>query len=159
MTSRYLSGETMRINAKSLALLAAILTAACAAAPALAADNALLGAWVAQSVQVDGETKTGAVANRIRFTFQGDMLTIRGNFSDDREQACTKFSTDANKAPKQMDCVLGPADLLLGIYEVKDDELRLCLRHASFSEEGRPSAFATAPDSHLVLMVMRKESR
>ena len=47
---------------------------------------------------------------------------------------------------------------ILGIYELKDDELKLCLRHAS-SHKGRPTEFSTKPDTQLILLSLNKQPK
>src|SRR5438874_7352064 len=120
------SGETMKIAVKLIALSAAALAMAQLTEPAAAADDALLGVWVAQSMEVDGKTQTGPAVTRVQFAFEKDTLKIKGNFADDREQSCETLALDPSKSPKQLDCVLSP-DLLLGIYELKNGELTICL--------------------------------
>ena len=91
----------------------------------------------------------------MRFTFKGDDLLLRGNFRNDKEQKCS-YSVDGSKSPKQLDFTPeGAPGPIHAIYEIKGDELKVCLRHAS-SKDGRPTEFASMPDSKLVLIVFKK---
>jgi uncharacterized protein (TIGR03067 family) len=117
---------------------------------------ALQGVWVARSMEVDGKAAPAEDTRRTRFTFKGDNLLLRGNFDDDSEdeRACT---IDPRKSPKHLD--LTPAhekERILGIYELKGGELRVCLRQAG-GAGGRPTAFATRAGARLVLIVFRKQ--
>jgi uncharacterized protein (TIGR03067 family) len=118
--------------------------------------DALQGVWVAKSMESDGKPVPPEEVNRIRFTFRGDKLLMQGNFKDDREEECG-YKIDPKSSPKQLD-VIPPMvkQPILGIYEVKGDELKVCLRHAS-SSEGRPTEFATKQDSRLILIVLQKQ--
>lgn len=117
--------------------------------------DSLQGVWVAQSMEADGKAAPADAVRRMRFTFKGDSLFIKGNFDDDREAECP-YKIDPKQSPKHLD-FSPPKEKkpILGIYDVKGDELKVCLRHAS-SSEGRPTRFATQADSKLVLIVFKK---
>lgn len=118
--------------------------------------DALQGVWVAQSMETDGKPAPAEAIKRMRFTFKGDKLFMRGNFADDREAECA-YKVDARQAPKHLDVTPPKEDkAVLGIYDLKGDELKVCLRHAS-SSDGRPTEFATKADSKLVLIVFKKQ--
>ncbi len=132
-----------------------ILPVVMAAGPAADDKTALEGVWNAQSMEANGKPAPPEAVKRTRFTFKGDKLLVRGNYDDDREEECS-YQTDTTKSPKQLDFT-PPKEKkpLLGIYELKDDELKLCIRHAS-SSEGRPDKFSTKPESKLILIVFKK---
>ena len=119
-------------------------------------NDSLQGVWVGQSMEAGGKAAPAEAARRMRFTFKGDKLLMKGNFNDERELECS-YKLDPKKAPKQLD-VAPPNErkLILGIYEANGDELKICMRHAS-SSEGRPSEFATKAGSQLVLIVFKKQ--
>jgi uncharacterized protein (TIGR03067 family) len=118
--------------------------------------DALQGVWVAQSMESDGRPAPPEEVKRMRLTFRGDKLLLRGNFDDDREEECA-YKVDPKPSPKQLDFTppKEPKPILC-IYEVKGDELKVCLRHAS-SSEGRPTEFATKQGSKLILVVLKKQ--
>lgn len=125
---------------------------------AKAADDAtnLQGVWIAESMEADGEAAPAEAVKRIHFTFKGDKLFVKGNFADDREEECT-FKVDAKQSPKHLEFTAPKEQKpVLGIYEVKKDELKICLRHAR-SADGRPTEFATKPNSKLILIVFKKQ--
>lgn len=118
--------------------------------------DTLQGVWVAQSMEVDGKAAPDEAVKRMRLTFKGDKLLLRGNFDDDKEAECP-YTVDPKASPKQLDFTPPKeAKPILAIYEVKGDELKVCLRHASGSD-GRPTEFATKADSQLVLIVLKKQ--
>lgn len=120
------------------------------------AKGALQGVWQAQSLEADGEPAPAKAVEKMRFTFKGDKVLVRGNFRDDREEEGS-YTIDASKSPKQIDLTLPQAPkAALGIYEVKGGELKVCLRHV-VSDEGRPTEFATKPGTKLVLIVFKKQ--
>lgn len=119
-------------------------------------SDPLQGTWVAQSMEADGKAAPEDAVKRVRFVFKGDKLFVKGNFSDDREEECP-YTVDAKKSPRQLDFTPPKeAKPLQGIYEVKGEELKVCLRHAS-SDAGRPTEFATKADSKLILIVFKKQ--
>jgi uncharacterized protein (TIGR03067 family) len=133
------------------------------ARPAVGQDDAkaIQGVWVAASMEANGKPAPAEAVKVMRFTFKADTLLIRGNFRDEREEEFT-FKLDAASSPKHLDII--PADkdkekgqvTILGIYELKGDDLKVCIRHAK-SDKGRPAEFATTPDSELVLVVFKRE--
>jgi uncharacterized protein (TIGR03067 family) len=120
------------------------------------AKESLQGVWIAQSMENDGRAAPASIVKQMRFTFKGDKLFIKGNFEDGREEECT-YKIDPKESPKQLDFT-PPKEkkAVLGIYEVKGDQLKVCLRHGS-SSGGRPTAFATKARSKLSLMVFKKQ--
>lgn len=118
--------------------------------------NPLEGAWVGQSMQVDGQPAPAAAAKNMRFTFQGEKLLIRGNFADDKEESCS-YKVDLKQSPMHLEFTPPNEEKpILGIFEVKDDQLKICMRHAS-SDEGRPTEFATTKGSRLILLVLKRQ--
>lgn len=103
--------------------------------------NPLEGVWVAQSIEADSKPAPAESVKRMRFTFKGDKVLVRGNFNDDREEEGA-YKADFKQSPKHLEFTLPKAEKpILGIYEVDGDELKICLRHAS-SSDGRPTEFA-----------------
>jgi uncharacterized protein (TIGR03067 family) len=133
-----------------------LLKADTGAAPVAPDDKATLqGVWIAQSMETDGKPAPATAFKRMRFTFKGDKLLVRGNFDNDAEEEC-KYEIDPSKSPKHID-IMPPKEKnpVLGVYCIKEDELRLCLRHAN-SPEGRPTEFYTKRESNLILMVFKR---
>ena len=107
-------------------------------------------------MEADGKAAPPEDVERMRFTFKGDKLLLRGNFANDMEEDCS-FAVDTTKTPHQLDFTPpNEKKPIVGIYEVKGAELKVCLRHAS-SPDGRPTTFATKPDSNLVLIILKRQ--
>jgi uncharacterized protein (TIGR03067 family) len=99
----------------------------------------LAGAWTVLSVERDGEKADDAEIKEIRLEVKGDTRTLtRGG----QAVMMSKYKLDVTKAPKHMDVT--PADgplagqTLPGIYELKDDEMTVCL---AFGGGDRPKEF------------------
>jgi uncharacterized protein (TIGR03067 family) len=121
-------------------------------------QDRLQGVWVAQSMEADGKPAPEDAVKRMRFTFDGEKLKIRGNHADDTEATCP-FKIDDSKSPRQLDFTIDEEPKpILGIYKFDGEELKVCIRHAS-SSEGRPEEFKTTRDSQLVLIVFKKEKK
>ena len=142
---------------KRLLLIALALTCLLTAARAAEDDAKVLeGVWLPQSMEADGKPAPPEAVKRVKFTFKGDKLFIAGNFDDGREEECP-YKIDPKQSPKHLEFTPPKENKpVLGIYEVKGDELKICLRHAS-SKEGRPTEFATKPDTKLILIVFKKQ--
>jgi len=118
--------------------------------------DGLLGVWVAQSMEAREQKVPEEVVKRMRFTFKADKLLIRGNFGDERDEECS-YKIDPRSSPMHLDFIPPKEEKpVLAVYEVKGDELRVCLRHASGSG-GRPKEFKTKADSKLVLIVFKRQ--
>ncbi len=120
--------------------------------------NSLQGVWQAQSMKADGKPAPAEAVKRMRFRFQGKKLFVRGNSKDDKELECT-YTIDPKKSPRHLDFTL-PMEkkTILAIYELKDDTLKVCARHAS-SSKGRPTEFVSTPESRLVLIVFKRKKQ
>lgn len=119
-------------------------------------DDALQGVWVGHSMEADGNALPAEAARQMRFTFKGDKLLVKGNFADGREEECS-CKINSEPSPKHLDFTPpGEKKPVLGIYEAKGDELKLCLRHGG-SSEGRPTEFATKAGSKLVLITFERQ--
>ena len=116
------------------------------------------GVWNAQTIEKDGTKVPAEAAKRMRFTFQVDLLLITGNTASEKEVG-SPYKVDSTKSPKQFEFT--PPDEtkpILGIYELTEDELKVCMRHAS-SDKGRPTEFKTTAESDLILVVFKRQKQ
>jgi general secretion pathway protein G len=89
------------------------------------------------------------------------MLTVKDNtFTLRREdeadhQETVMVKVDSTKTPKTIDFI-DKRDKLerVGIYEIEGDTLKLC-----FAPDNRPKQFKSPPDTRIMLMVCRRQSR
>jgi uncharacterized protein (TIGR03067 family) len=139
-------------------LIALTLSSLAMTQPTASGENPLQGVWIAQSMEANGKPAPADAVKRMQFTFKGDKLYIKGNFDDDREEECP-YKIDPKQSPKHLE-FSPPKEKkpILGIYEVKGNELKLCLRHGS-SSGGRPTAFQTKTESGLVLILLKKQAK
>lgn len=121
-------------------------------------EPVLQGVWNAQTIEKDGKMAPDEAAKRMRFTFQGDRLLVTGNTASDKEVG-GPYKVDSTKSPKQLEFT-PPEETkpILGIYELTEDQLKVCMRHAS-SDKGRPTEFKTTADSDLILVVFKRQKR
>jgi uncharacterized protein (TIGR03067 family) len=112
--------------------------------------DALQGIWVADYVEKDEISIPPALAG-LRFTFKGDKLLVSQRGGKDKEHA---YRLDTSKSPKYFDIVPPGEKTVLGIYEVKGNELSLCVRYGN---GGRPTEFGSKADSGLVYLVFKKQ--
>lgn len=121
-------------------------------------DPALEGSW-----QLVFGRDGGNQIEKLRLTFHGDRVTIE----DQNSTVQVKYRTDLSQSPRQIDLnapdensAANPPDEVLGIYQIRDDHLVLCLNE---DEEGaRPTEFRAEPVTEgrdLVLLVMAREGQ
>lgn len=110
-----------------LAITAFTLVIIASSAPAADKDaDKLQGVWDGVSIEVDGKVAPDEAAKRMRLTFKGENLIIKGNFRDDREETCT-YKVDSTKSPKTLDFKTPTQrELVLCIYELNGDDLKIC---------------------------------
>ena len=111
------------------------------------------GAWTVSELKYDGEVHK----LKFKITFKGDVGIVEGNDEVQREYARIKFKLDPASSPKNMDIsVVGGSQTdskMVGVYELKDDELRLCVK--VFGTD-RPKEFAAPDGSSTVLLVLKR---
>lgn len=127
--------------------------------PVTAEENELdilKGAWVAESLESGGVQAPPETLKLMRFTFQDRKLLIRGNFQNDREEACP-FKIDASQMPKHLEFTPpGEEQAVLGIYRVTEGKLEVCMRKAR-GTPNRPTSFETGDDKSLVLVKFKRQ--
>jgi uncharacterized protein (TIGR03067 family) len=97
----------------------------------------LQGAWTIVSVQVQGMKETKPEGDTVVFAGNKVTFTIGG------EKDVTDFKIDATRKPKWFDIPSG-AYKSVGIYELKDDTLRVCLNQTG---KDRPTALKSEKDT------------
>ena len=142
-------------------LLTAVLVVA---APAPAEDkkkdeDKIQGTWAIVSAQSGGEDKPGGTKD-VKFVIKGDLITIQEPKREGKEEKA-KFKLDATKKPKTIDLIPsdrgGKEELMPGIYELKDDELKLCFVKGTKGE--RPTEFSSKAGTEQVLIVLKREKK
>jgi len=118
----------------------------------------LQGTWTAESVVYNGKDFYSTGRAKLRFVVKGDQVTVEGN--DDVKQEYAKFTVklDRTTMPRLLDIqITGGSqkdNSIEGIYEVKDDEWRICAR---INGNERPTEFKSEDGSSVVLVVLKRE--
>ncbi len=129
--------------------------------------KALQGSWVATSIEINGDKLTG---DRMK-----DVAELRLVFEDgkgsmkkgDEVLMEFTFTVDPTQHPKTLDLTVlkGFAESKqyvgkksFAIYELKGDSLKACWTMFQ-AERARPTSFSTAPDSSLLLVTYKRESK
>jgi uncharacterized protein (TIGR03067 family) len=121
--------------------------------------TSLQGLWQAQSVVVGGKDVSQEAAKFIQFIFREDKVIIKGNFGKDSTEECV-YKIDSTKSPKHLDILPpSPSEPILAIYELNNDELKICVRRSPSPEESgeRPKTFETKSDANLTLIISKQQ--
>lgn len=115
----------------------------------------LEGEWVVVGVDVHGVTVSGDAVKRLKWLFKGTEITATDR---DGKTVRMSFQLDPGKRPKEIDVTLLDGRLkgtvILGIYELRNGCLRVCLGDLA-AEKGRPTGFATTAASGTTMYQMQ----
>jgi uncharacterized protein (TIGR03067 family) len=109
----------------------------------------LKGTWNVVSMVLNGQDDPNGTSNSI--TFNGENVTIKEPSRDSKG----KCALDLSKDPKHIDLTPddGSGRTLLGIYALKDDELKLCIARP---DAERPTQFESKEGSNLRYVVLKR---
>jgi uncharacterized protein (TIGR03067 family) len=119
----------------------------------------LKGTWAISTITYDGGDVPGDIVSKLRFEIKGDQWNIKGEEEVAKEYAKATLKLDATAKPRLIDFHVGEgsekgADIE-GIYEWNGaDEIKIC---AKVIGKERPNEFASAENSRVVLMVLKRE--
>lgn len=127
----------------------------------VADDRASLqGVWIAQSHEADGgkHNLPTEQVKRVSYVFKGNSLSCRLKDKDegDKEKELepqVRYEIDATKSPKHIDLLVPNGKPAVGIYDIKGNELKLCM---SEGVDERPTEFSTKLRSKTVLIVFKR---
>jgi uncharacterized protein (TIGR03067 family) len=115
------------------------------------------GTWNLSDLTYDGKDHSKL---KFKIVFKGNDGMVEGNASVSNEYARIKFKLDPAATPKSMDIAVAAGSqtdaTMQGIYELKDDELRICVKVFG---NGRPKEFAAPDGSSTVLLVLKREAK
>jgi uncharacterized protein (TIGR03067 family) len=118
----------------------------------------LQGAWVSSSVTYNGKEYFADGKPGLRFVFKGDVATIEGNDAVKKEYAKLRVKLDPSTTPRLLDMTITEGvqkdAAMEGIYELKDDELKFCVK--VFGND-RPTKFEAPAGSSIALVVLKRE--
>jgi uncharacterized protein (TIGR03067 family) len=119
--------------------------------------ESMQGNWAAVSYTADGQQLPDDDAQAFFRSIKGNEYTV---FRFDKAIGKGSFTIDATKSPKTIDAIPtlrgGKGKPILGIYEIKENRLRLCFAAAG---KDRPTDFTSAPGSGRTLTVWEREKR
>src|SRR5262249_24170983 len=145
---------------KVLVLLVAVLLVAADTPPGDAGKKELeklQGTWTTATIDYNGKPHE-QLARQLRFVFKGDVATVEGSDEVRKEYAKLTFKLDPSTTPKLLDMTVAAGvqkdAVLEGIYELKEDELKICARVFG---QGRPTEFASPEGASIVLLVLKRD--
>jgi uncharacterized protein (TIGR03067 family) len=124
--------------------------------PAAKQVEKLQGAWKVTHLLYNGKDMTEKFG--LSFVFKGDTATLEGDGAVLKEYPKLKFKLDPSTTPKLADVTVvgGTQDVatLEGIYELKGDDLQICLK--VFAPD-RPGDFTAEASSNNALLKLKRQ--
>jgi uncharacterized protein (TIGR03067 family) len=111
----------------------------------------LQGTWTLVSGKSDGKELPKEIAAKLKLVVEKDKFSIK---NDDSEEPAT-VTLDPGQKPASIDIKQGKEDPVKGIYELKDDELKLCWATAG---KERPKEFESNKEG-VILFVLKREKK
>jgi uncharacterized protein (TIGR03067 family) len=119
----------------------------------------LKGTWTTESIEYNGKQHE-KLAKQLRFVFQGNAATVEGNDQVKKEYAKFTFKLDPAATPKLFDLTIAAGvqkdAVMEGIYELKGDQLRICLKVLG---QERPAEFTSPEGASVALLVLKREKQ
>jgi uncharacterized protein (TIGR03067 family) len=121
----------------------------------------LSGTWTVVRMEADGKAAAQDSGRWTRAVFNGDKLRLTVNAGGQEEaRGPITVAVDLTNSPRRIDLtdpgMPGDRRLVLGIYEIKDDKLTLCITHPPESKN-RPTKFDSK--GRCWLLVLRRVSK
>lgn len=145
------------------ACVAVFLAAAVAAADDKPKDDAkkdlepLQGTWSVVKIVQDGKELPGEAVEGLTLVVKGNSRVLK---QDGEEKSKATFKVDPTKKPKAIDIEVSDGPLagrtIRGVYEVKDDTLRVCL---AIGDDERPDGFEAKEGSGRQLQEFKKQKK
>ena len=119
------------------------------------------GDWKVVSSEEDGNPTPDFIVQAVKLTIKGDQISLKGVEDLAERFGKVTFTLDPATTPKIMDfkivAVKDKDNSHEGIYELKGDELKLCI--TTRSGGNRPDEFKTKAGSNRVLVVLKREKK
>ena len=118
--------------------------------------KAFQGEWAVEALEYNGKDYKDKY--KIAFACKDDVLTVQGDGAVRKEYAKLSFKLDPSTTPKCVDLTV-PGGVqkdakLEGIYELKGDELRLCVK--VFGSD-RPTEFKSPEGASVALLTLKRK--
>jgi len=123
----------------------------------VAEPHPLHGSWQLVEIKTNDATLKSLDPARFRLAFTKDKMNI---YIDGKKEVATSMLLKLDDAPKTKLIDLTPTDgpnkdnPSEGLYEIKGDELRICL---GVSPKERPTSFEVKEETPWVLIVLKRE--
>ena len=119
------------------------------------------GAWQVFGHETDGKPTNEEHWRTVQFVFKGNQLTFLGDDILRKKVGKITLVIDPSTTPRVIDLKIVEGEFkgtnLEGIYEIKDDRLKMCFRNDT--TKNRPLNFSTKEDANLVLFVLKRERK
>jgi uncharacterized protein (TIGR03067 family) len=147
----------MRLSCVCLLAVGVVLPALAAEPDPAAKDRkALQGEWAVEALEYNGKDLKDKY--NLSFACKSDVLTVQGDGAVRKEYAKLAFKLDPSTTPKCVDLTVAGGvqkdAKLEGIYELKGDELRLCVK--VFGSD-RPTEFKSAEGASIALLTLKRK--
>lgn len=113
------------------------------------------GSWTATEVLYNGKDHAKL---KLRFIIKKDQITVEGTADVKKEYGKIGFKIDPSTMPHCFDITVSAGTQegakMEGIYEVKDDELKICLQVFGMD---RPTEFKAPEGASTALLVLKRE--
>ena len=117
------------------------------------------GTWTMTSIEYNGKS-FDKLANQLQFVIKDGKATVTGSKDVEKEYAKLTFTLDPSTTPKLLDMAVTAGvqkdSVMEGIYELKEDELRIC---AKVLGKDRPTKFEAPDGSSTCLLVLKREKK
>jgi uncharacterized protein (TIGR03067 family) len=127
----------------------------------LGADDAkkdqekLQGTWETTVVQYNGKDQADEI--KLKLVFKGKEVKVEGNDEVQRDYGRFTYKIDPSTTPRAIDITVAEGNqkdtVLEGIYELKGDELRMCVKVIG---KERPAKFESPEGESIALVVLKR---
>jgi len=118
--------------------------------------ESLQGTWTIETLEYNGKDMSGRY--KLSLVIKDGTVTVEGNKAIEKEYAKLGLKLDPSTTPKCLDLsiVLGAQKdtVMEGIYEVKGDELKLCIKVIG---KERPGKFASPEGESIALLTLKRQ--
>ncbi len=118
----------------------------------------LQGTWTATTIEYNGEKVLGNLVKELVVVVKDDRLTVKGQDPEVEKYPKATLMLDPTTTPKILDVTIAAGNekdtKFEAIYEVTDDEWKVCLKPGG---KERPAKFESKADSGDALIVFKRE--
>jgi uncharacterized protein (TIGR03067 family) len=120
----------------------------------------LQGTWQAVKVEIGGVPLPDEIVNNLKYEIKGNNMVTMGVPEIIKQYGAATFKLKSSTTPKSIDFTISAGDNkgneLEGIYELKGDELRICVQ---ITGKERPGEFVTKEGDSRGLLLLKREKK